>query len=74
MRKTEFDGLPVVEVPDSEEIPIAVKPGDIQEGDERDPGRHPIAIALRWQRGVDDARVSKRTDPARRAVVEVRTS
>jgi hypothetical protein len=37
MPKTEFDGLPVIEVPDSEEITVAVKPEDIQEGDEADP-------------------------------------
>jgi hypothetical protein len=37
-----------------------VKPEDIQEGDEADPEQHPIAIALRRQRGIDDARVSKR--------------
>jgi hypothetical protein len=47
MPKTELDGLPVVEVPDSEEITVAVKPEDTQEGDEKDPGQHPIAIALR---------------------------
>jgi hypothetical protein len=60
MPKTEFDGLPVIEVPDSEEITVAVKPEDIEEGDEADPEQHPIAIALRRQRGIDDARVSKR--------------
>jgi hypothetical protein len=60
MPKTEFDGLPVIEVPDSEEITVAVKADDIQEGDEANPEQHPIAIALRRQRGVDDARVSKR--------------
>jgi hypothetical protein len=60
MPKTELDGLPVIEVPDSEEITVAVKPEDIQDGDEANPEQHPIAIALRRQRGVDDARVSKR--------------
>jgi hypothetical protein len=60
MPKTELDGLPVIEVPDSEEIAVAVKPDDIQEGDEADPEQHPIALALRRQRGIDDARVSKR--------------
>ena len=29
MPKTEFDGLPVIEVPDSEEITVAVKPADM---------------------------------------------
>jgi hypothetical protein len=60
MPKTELDGLPVIEVPESEEITVAVKPGDLQEGDEANPEQHPIAIALRRERGVDDARVSKR--------------
>lgn len=60
MPKTELDGLPVIEVPDSEEITVAVKPEDLQEGDETEPEQHPIAIALRRQRGIDDARVSKR--------------
>jgi len=39
MPKVEFDGLPVIEVPDSEEITVAVKPEDIQDGDEADPAR-----------------------------------
>ena len=30
------------------------------EGDMDDPEQHPIAIALRRQRGIDDARASKR--------------
>ena len=60
MPKTEVDGLPVVEVPDSEEISVAVKPEDIQDGDEADPEQHPVAMALRRQRDIDDARVSKR--------------
>jgi hypothetical protein len=60
MPKTELDGLPVIEVPDSEEITVAVKPEDLQEGDEANPEQHPIALALRRERGVDDARVSKR--------------
>ena len=29
MPKTELDGLPVIEVPDSEEITVAVKPDDM---------------------------------------------
>ena len=60
MPKTELDGLPVIEVPDSEEITVAVKPDDMQEGDTNDPEQHPIAIALRRQSDIDDARVSKR--------------
>ena len=34
MPKTELDGLPVIEVPDSEEITVAIKPEDIEEGNE----------------------------------------
>lgn len=60
MPKNEFDGLPVIDAPESENITVAVKPDDLQEGDEADPEQHPIAIALRRQRGIDDARVSKR--------------
>ena len=56
MPKTELDGLPVVEVPDSEEITVAVQADGLREADIKDA----IATALRQQRGVDDARVSKR--------------
>jgi hypothetical protein len=58
--KTELDGLLVIEVPESQEITVAVRAADMQEGDEGDPKQHPNAIALRRQRGIDDARVSKR--------------
>ena len=60
MPKKELEGLPVIDAAESENITVAVKPDDLQEGDEADPERHPIAIALRRQRGIDDARVSKR--------------
>ena len=60
MPKTELDGLPVIETDESEEITVAVKAGDIEEGDESNPEQHPIAIALRRQADIDDARVSKR--------------
>ena len=60
MPKTELDGLPVIETDESEEITVAVKPEDIQEGDEANPEQPPIAVALRRQSGIDDARVSKR--------------
>jgi len=60
MPKDEFDGLPVIDTDESEEITVAVKPDDMQDGDEADPEQHPIAIALWRERGVDDARVSKR--------------
>jgi hypothetical protein len=60
MPKTELDGLPVINTDESEEITVAVKAEDIEEGDESNPERHPIAIALRRQGGIQDARVSKR--------------
>jgi hypothetical protein len=60
MPQTEFANLPVIDTEEAETFTIAVKPEDIEEGDESDPEQHPIAIALRRQRGVDDARVSKR--------------
>jgi hypothetical protein len=60
MPKIEFDRLPVIEVPEREEITVAVKPEDMQQGDEADGEQRPIALALRRQRGIDDARVSKR--------------
>ena len=66
MPKTELDGLPVIEVPDTEAITVAVKPADMQEGDLNDPEQHPIAIALRRQSDIDDARVSKREVMIRR--------
>ena len=66
MPKIEFDGLPVIEVSESEQITVAVKAGDLDEGDEANPDQHPIAIALRRQRGIDDARVSKREVLVRR--------
>jgi hypothetical protein len=65
MPKTELDGLPVIEADESEEITVAVKPKDIEEGDERIPERHPIAIALR-RSGIHDARVTKRDVMIRR--------
>jgi hypothetical protein len=60
MPKTELDGLPVIEAAESETITVAVSPDDLEAGDTKNPERHPVAIALRRQRGVDDARVSKR--------------
>jgi hypothetical protein len=60
MPKTELAGLPVIDTDESEEITVAVKPEDLQDGDEADPAHHPIAIALRRRGGIDDARVSKR--------------
>jgi hypothetical protein len=60
MPKIELDGLPVIDAPDSEEITVAVSGDDMEAGDMKKPERHPVAIALRRTRGVDDARVSKR--------------
>ena len=60
MPKIELDGLPVIDADESDKITVAVSADDMQAGDKKNPERHPIAIALRRQRGVDDARVSKR--------------
>ena len=60
MPKIELDGLPVVEAPESETITVAVSADDLEAGDTKKTERHPVAIALRRQSGVDDARVSKR--------------
>jgi hypothetical protein len=59
-------GLHVIEVDESEEITVAVRADDLLEGDTTDPDRHPIAIALRRQDDVDDARVTKRDTLVRR--------
>ena len=60
MPKIELDGLPVIDAAESEEITVAVSADDLQAGDVKKPERHPVAISLRRQRGLDDARVSKR--------------
>jgi len=54
-----IQGLPVIEVAESEQITVAVRADDLLKGDTADPKRHPIAIALRRQDNVDDARVTK---------------
>ena len=59
-------GLPVIEVDESEEITVAVRADDLLEGNTADPKRHPIAIALRRQDDVDDARVTKTETLVRR--------
>ena len=48
-----------VEPVDQLAITVAVRADDLLEGDTADPERHPIAIALRRQDDVDDARVTK---------------
>ena len=61
-------GLPVIEVDESEEITVAVRADDLLEGegDTNNPKQHPIAIALRRQNDVDDARVTKTETLVRR--------
>jgi len=61
-----IEGLPVIEVDESEEISVAVRADDLLKGDTADPKRHPIAIALRRQGDVDDARVTKNEALVRR--------
>jgi len=59
-------GLPVIEVDESEKITVAVRADDLLEGNTANPKRHPIAIALRRQNDVDDARVTKNETLVRR--------
>ena len=61
-----IEGLPVIDVDESEEITVAVRADDLLEGDTGDPERHPIALALRRQDDVDDARVTKNETLVRR--------
>jgi len=62
----EIEGLPVIDVDESEEITVAVSADDLREGDTSDPDQHPVAIALRRQKGVDDARVTESETLVRR--------
>jgi len=62
MPKIELDGLPVIETDESEEITVAIKGDGLRQSEIKDA----IADALRQQRGVDDARVSKREVMIRR--------
>jgi hypothetical protein len=66
MKKIEGRPVAVIEVDESEEITVAVRAEDLVEGDTTDPWRHPIAIALRRQDDVDDARVTKNETLVRR--------
>jgi tetrahydromethanopterin S-methyltransferase subunit A len=61
-----IEGLAVIDVEDSEEITVAVRAEDLREGDISDPERHPIAIALKRQEDVEDARVTKNETLVRR--------
>jgi hypothetical protein len=63
MQKT-VDGLPVIDVAESEQTTVAVRTEDLTEGDTTSPKQHPIAIALRRQ--FDDARVTKNETLVRR--------
>ena len=55
MPKIELDGLPVIDAAESETITVAVSADDLQADDTKNPERHPVAIALRRQRGVEGA-------------------
>jgi hypothetical protein len=61
-----IEGLPVIDVDEREEITVAVRVDDLLEGDTGDPERHPIALALRRQDDVDDARVTNNETLVRR--------
>jgi hypothetical protein len=61
-----IEGLPAIDVDESEKITVAVRADDLLEGDTGNPDRHPIAIALRRQGDVDDARVTKNETLVRR--------
>jgi hypothetical protein len=56
-----IEGLPVIDVDESEKITVAVRADDLLEGDTANPDRHPIAIALRRQ---DDCRIADRDHAA----------
>ena len=61
-----IERLSVIDVDESEQITVAVRADDLLEGDTADPQQHPIAVALRRQPGVDDARVTKNETLVRR--------
>jgi hypothetical protein len=64
--RMKIEGLPVIDVDESEEITVAVRIDDLLEGDTANPEGHPIAIALRRQEDVDDALVTKNETLVRR--------
>jgi hypothetical protein len=64
--RMKIEGLPVIDVDESEQITVAVRADDLLEGNMADPERHPIALALRRQNDVDDARVTKNETLVRR--------
>jgi len=61
-----IEGLPVIDADEGDEITVAVRANDLLEGDTADPKQHPIAIALRRQEDVDDARVTQKETLVRR--------
>jgi hypothetical protein len=61
-----FEGLPVIDADEAEQITAAVRSEDIEEGDPNDPAQHPIAIALRRQEDIDDVRVTESETLVRR--------
>jgi hypothetical protein len=61
-----IEGLPVIDVDASEKITVAVRTEDLREGDISDPERHPIAIALKRQEDIEDARVTNNETLVRR--------
>ena len=66
-----IDGLPVIDVAESEQITVAVRTDDLTEGDTTSPKQHPIAIALRRQ--FDDAGNQERNaSPPWQEVVSLR--
>jgi len=56
MPKIELYGLPVIDADETEEITVAVRADDMQVDDTRNPEHHPVAIALRRRRDVDDVK------------------
>jgi hypothetical protein len=61
-----FEGLPVIDAEEAEQITAAMRLEDVQKGDPKDPAQHPIAIALRRQEDIDDARVTESETLVRR--------
>jgi len=61
-----IEGLPVIDVDESENVTVAVRPDDLLEGNLDDPEQRPIAVTLRRHRDVYDARVTKNETQVRR--------
>jgi hypothetical protein len=69
-----FEGLPVIDADEAEQITAAVRSEDIEEGDPNYPEQHPIAIALRRQEDIDDRASDRKRNagPAWQEVVPLR--